>query len=1359
MWKIVAMMLPVLASSSGNAAETPTSAQLEFFETRIRPVLVDQCYSCHNSAKTAEGGLAVDDRASLFKGSDEGAILVPGKPEQSRLIAVLKHEVKKSKMPKNGGKLDDRVIADFETWIASGAFDPRDKPPSAEELAKAMSWETIFEKRKKWWSFQPIKNSNPPAAAASTWSEHPIDRFVLSKLQEKRLEPSEQAEPRTLVRRTFFTLIGLPPTSDEIESWAPRVQSKGFEELVDHLLANPHFGERWARHWMDWIRYAESHGSEGDPAIDGAWMYRDYLIRALNADVPYDQLVREHIAGDLMEHPRINRELGINESMIGPAHWRMVFHGFAPTDALEEKVRFIDDEINTFSKAFLGLTVSCAKCHDHKFDPISQKDYYAIFGVLGSCRPSRVAIDLPEKLDKNRAQLAALKPQIHTAIADAWLEAVANLRPHLTAEDGAWKNAESPKALLHPLFVLHKEAIDDAHFSSGWARQVAEWKAEKKQRDDHAQRAYFKRWNLANDADCATWFRYGNGVSLKPTRAGEFTVSTANDTALGAIFPAGVFSNLLTAKSTARFSSDVVRLNDTYEVWFNTIGDGTSASRYVVADYPRNGTIYPVAVNKNEWQWHRLDASYWHGDDIHLEVTTGKDAPLLVNNEPRSWFGIREAVIVKKGDPVPPVETREFLDPIFDAAEKAPPKSYAECAERIVSALTNAIIAWKSGTMTDAQALMLDSAMKNLLPNQVDRLATAKPFLTEYRRLESEIVVPTRVPGLEETIGRNQFLLVRGNHKTPGDVVPRRFLEAIDATPYQTSLSGRTQLAESVVRDDNPLTRRVIVNRLWHHLFGRGIVRTPDNFGKLGVEPTHPELLDFLATRFKEHDGSLKEAIRFIVTSKTWQQASKPSAKSMQVDPDNTLLSHANVRRLEGEAIRDELLAVSGTLSADLYGPPTDGRAARRSIYVNVRRTALDPFLRAFDFPEPFSTVGCRDVTNVPAQSLTLMNDEFVATLAAAWAGRILTENTRSNDDARIQRMFAAAFSRPAQADEIARIKAYMAETKSMQTEIARKQEELAQKQSEMRTKIDAHQNDIRQRTEPVRAQLLADKGAPVAVIDPKVPTPIGRWDFRNDLRDSIGTAHGAARNGARAESGGLAVSNRGHAITAPLTKTIREKTLEAWVQLDTLDQRGGGVMTIQTPNGAVFDSIVFAEKDVRQWLAGSNNFKRTQAFRGSPEQDAIKRPIHLAIAYHADGRIAAYRDGEAYGASYTSDGPIEFKAGETVIGFGIRHLPGGANAFLSGRILRAQLYDRALSADEIRASSRAAPFGVSDMQVLAALSDADRKFIESKKAQIAAIETEIANLGPAPEPVDEKSAWTDVARAMFLFKEFIYVK
>jgi hypothetical protein len=1331
----------------------------DFFESRIRPVLIENCYECHNSAETTEGGLAVDFRAGLLKGGDGGPVIAPGAPKKSRLLVTLRHEIEGLEMPQGGPKLEPRVVADFEKWIADGAFDPREKPPTAEELEAATSWTTTLERRKEWWSFQPIRPQAVPDASGDGLSDHPIDRFVHLKLKEADLASAETAEPAALLRRLYFNLIGLPPSSEEARTWTTRfAEAKSgerqavIEQLIDELLASERFGERWARHWMDWIRYAESHGSEGDPEIFGAWQYRDYLIRALNADVPVDQLIREHVAGDLQSGPRINQQLGINESAIGPAHWRMVFHGFAPTDALDEKVRFIDDQINSFSKAFLGLTVSCTRCHDHKFDAISQKDYYALFGILGSCRPGRTVIDLPERVNLNRDKLTVLKARIRDAIAKDWASGLDGLRSSIAAEDGPVRQADKSGAVLNLLFELRQAVAAGKDFAAEWQRHSAAFEQQRSQQP--GETAF--RSKLGKAADYATWFASGAGLDEHPSNSGEFAIAPGGDRVLAGIYPAGAYSHGLSTKHGARLTSRDISLNEDLELWVRAIGDGGATVRYAVQDYPRNGTVYPVTGLSGEWKWQRFDLAYWSGDDVHIELTTAADAPLLVKNQPRSWFGVREAIVRRKDQPAP-VEFAEHLAPLFDAATKKQPKTVVELATLYADVIEAAIAAWRDGSANDGQALLLDACLRQgLLPNQTTKLLTAAPFVGEYRKLEEAIPVPTRVPGLDESIGRNQPLFQRGNHKNPGDPVPRRFLEAIDTTPYTTEQSGRLELADDLLRPDNPLTRRVLVNRVWHHLFGQGIVSTPDNFGRLGDVPSHPELLDWLALRFEADGWSLRKLIRLIVTSETWQRSSHASVKAQEQDPENRLLSHTNVRRLEAEAIRDVLLTVSGRMQHQTGGAPVDGNAPRRSVYVRVRRNSLDPFLRAFDFPEPSATVGRRDSTNVPAQSLTMLNDEQVSGYATAWAQRVLQFPVDGEADAaqrqRVQDVFLSAFGREASDGEVERSLQYLAATRAriegQQRDVAVLQRALAAR----REQIEALKSPVRKRL----LDALKNDGDKAAGF---VPEPIGRWEFDGNAEDVAGGAHGDLRGGAKLVDGALVVSGGGHVVTKPITKTVRAKTLEAWVQLDNLDQRAGGVITIQTPDGVFFDSIVFAERDPRQWLAGSNNFARTQPFNGPREEEAAGQPVHVAIVYQSDGMVIGYRNGKPYGKPYKSNGPYEFKAGQAVLSFGVRHLPAVGNRLLSGKIMRAQLYDRALSAEEVAASSGASSDFVPDSRVMAELSAKEREAIARLNAEIGAMESELKQLGNVPDQVNDVVLWSELARAIFTFKEFIYVR
>lgn len=1373
----------VALSAASSAAAGPASERLEFFESRIRPVLVEQCYECHNSAKAPDGGLTLDDRAGLLKGGDGGAVIVPGKPAESRLLPILRHEVEGMAMPRGGAKLEPKVVADFEKWIADGALDPRDKPPSADEIAKATSWEAVRAKRMKWWSFQPVPKElpAPPAVRNGGWSEHPVDRFVLAKLEEKGLEPAPPADARALVRRLYFSLVGLPPSFQEVEHWAGKLEASpaGYEELVDHLLASPHFGVRWARHWMDWVRYAESHGSEGDPAIHEAWRYRDYLVRALNADVPFDQLVREHVAGDLLEKPRLNPELGINESVVGTAHWRMVFHGFTPTDALDERVRFTDDQINAFSKAFLGLTVSCARCHNHKFDAISQADYYALYGVLSSARPSRHVIDLPEKQNRNRDALVALKPAIRASLADAWTAAAGRIDVAALDAKSAAKEAEASSSILHPWRLLRKEAAprpapagdakgkaekDEAdpeksaakRFAAVWAGRVRQWKEGREAWSDHEKRSYIQRLDFTSRKDYGRWFKEGAGLPASPQSAGEFALAPGGDSVVQGIYPAGVYTHLVSAKHAGRISSDKFNLGEGEELWVRTLGDGATA-RYVVQDYPRDGTVYTKLVLQPEWGWRKLDLSYWSGDEVHLEITNGLDAPLLVVDKPRSWFGVREAVVAEKGAPSPPaVDSADPLDSVFAAAEKAPPESFSQLAGLFRSEVAAAVSAWKEGKASDSQALLLDQCVKlGLLPNRLADLPEgARDSVAQYRKLEEEIPVPVRTPGIEETVGRDQRLMERGDHKRLGEPVPRRFLEAVDATPYKTSQSGRRELAEDLLRADNPFTRRVIVNRLWTHLFGQGLVASPDNFGRLGSLPTHPELLDHLAVKFAHDRWSLKSMIRHLATSKTWRLASTPSAAAAQLDPANELLSHAHVRRLEAEAVRDSLLVAAGKLDPMLGGPPADAGAGRRSLYLPVKRNNLDPFLRVFDFPEPFTAVGRRDATNVPAQALTLMNDPRVASIAAEWADRLLRDTSLVDDGARYERLFLSALGRTPRPEERKMLAEYLEEAKRLHVE-------RSEAAADLRKNIHEERSSLLKVLDPVRRRLTASAAAPMQVEGEReeLPKPVARWDFVTGLKDLAGGADASAREGAERTGGGLRLDGkRGHAVSAPLAVDLKEKTLEAWVQLGDREQRGGGVVSIQSPRGEVFDALVFAEKDAGQWLAGSNHFLRTQSFRG-PQEEASDRPVHLALTYHADGRVVLYRNGEVYGEAYRSDGPAEFKAGQTVVSFGVRHLPAGGNRMFAGTILKAAVYAHALTHAEVKASGRTVLQPPSEAEVLAALSDAERGEAAARKAAIEKLERELADLGPIPETLSPRLLWSDLARAVFSFKEFIYLR
>ena len=447
-------------------------------------------------------------------------------------------------------------------------------------------------------------------------------------------------------------------------------------------------------------------------------------------------------------------------------------------------------------------------------------------------------------------------------------------------------------------------------------------------------------------------------------------------------------------------------------------------------NYPRDGTIYPVQkLARPQPQWIKLPLEYWQGDQVHVELTTAADHPVLADPKAtRSWFGLSAVALTRTGEPAP-TGKGEFTAPLLSALADRQATTGPDLAAAYATAARASVQAWRDGHATDAQALLLDHLLRaDLLRNRPADLAAAQPLLTAYRALESALREPTRAPGVLETGAVDQPLVHRGNHQQPGELVARRFLEAFDATPYAATESGRRALAEDLLRPDNPLTARVIVNRVWHHLFGRGLVATPDNFGRMGETPSHPELLDFLAVWFVEHGYSLKALIRFLVTSETWQLASTPPPGARDRDPDNRLLAHASVRRLEAEALRDTLLAVSGDLKIEpMGGPPVLGRVPRRSVYLRVKRNDLDPFLATFDAPVPSGPTGRRDVTNVPGQSLTLLNDPFVRELATHWAQRLARDPDLADAPTRIRAMFLQALARPPTAPELDRSLRFLA--------------------------------------------------------------------------------------------------------------------------------------------------------------------------------------------------------------------------------------------------------------------------------------------------------------------------------------------
>jgi cytochrome c553 len=1064
---------------------TAAAESLEFFEKQVRPVLAKHCFECHGPKKE-HNGLRLDSRERILRGGDEGPAIVVGQPEKSLLIAAVKHQSYEMP-PEPAAKLSAGEIASLERWVKIGA------PWPATPADQAAKPQTIAERAKDFWAFKPVKDGAAPKSKYETWSPHAVDRFLAARWEAAGIAPAADADPQTLIRRASFVLTGLPPTPEDVEAFtrecAAGKQEAAYETLVDRLLASPRFGEHWARHWMDWVRYCETHGSEGDPAIPDAWRYRDYLIRALNADVPYDRLVREHIAGDLLPQPRVNEKLGIDESRLGPAHLRMVEHGFQPVDPLDDLVKFTDNQIDVVMKTFQALTVTCARCHDHKFDAISQADFYALYPLFAASRPGQVQLDLPARLHRHDAKLRELKARLRPLVADAWLASLDRLPARLAAlpkptpTEPNTQTGKPPEPapgelqrlvddanrrfdhVLNPWLALRNSggpgSADPKALDAAWKKVTYKIGTELKFRTEQ-RKTEAVRFITLDEPTYAGWAKTGSGAPAGAFAPGLFAIAPSGEALVQGVYPRGVYTHELSTKHGAILSSPKFQLEGD-AIGVRVVGGRFAQVRLVVENYPlsRGGIYGQTAVPHSEQpQWVHWDTTYWKGFNAYIELETFDDANLIARGgapkdaqsptDGRSFIGITDIVERRSRG------FSDVLDPRIPAAEfvqDPTPKSLDELASRYQAAARAAVVAWRNETANDSQVELLNVLLQvGLLPNSAagddaTKLpAAAVALVDEYRKVEAEIPRAQRGPGVVESAGFDQPLMTRGDPRKLAEVVPRRYLEGLGGKSLAAPGSGRLLLAEQIASAENPLTARVAVNRLWHYVYGRGLVATVDNFGALGTPPTHPELLDHLAAKFAKEGWSLKRSLRYMVMSRAFRLAAAPAAASASAvkkhDPTNLLLSHARVRRLEAEAIRDSLIAMSSRLkTGDDEGPgfnPNEPTRVQtlRSVFTAIRRNSLPPFLETFDAPKPFTTLGARDTTNTPGQALTLLNDTLVIESAKFWALTFL-ENTspiassdpaRTSEEARIRRMYLTAFSRPPTAEELVAAIGFIAE-------------------------------------------------------------------------------------------------------------------------------------------------------------------------------------------------------------------------------------------------------------------------------------------------------------------------------------------
>jgi len=920
-------------------------------------------------------------------------------------------------------------------------------------------WEAVLETRRRHWCFQPVETPELPVVKRASWSDDPVDRFILARLEKAGLEPAPLANRRVLIRRVSFSLTGLPPSPQEVEAFVRSDSPQAYEKLVDRLLSSPHFGERWARHWMDVVRFSETYGEERNFEVRGAWRYRDYLIRAFNQDLPYDQLVREHIAGDLLSTPRWNRDQRINESLIGPAFYRFGESGHDDCLGFKEiGLDVVDNQIDTLSKAFQGLTVACARCHDHKLDAISTKDYYSLSGILASSRYVTRTLDAPGVNQPRKTRLRELKAQICRELEALWLRDAEDVGRYLEAAHGlAKQEAESldakrlsrwqaalegkdkKKSLEDPLFAwrsilerVQERAAKAVGVSTAWQELGESYEKESREREEF-NAAKFVDFGDFRSGETGSWHADGFGLTDGPSPSGELALHAEGDKIVRAILPAGLFTHTLSDRFNGALRSPFLP-KDKKHVSIEVIGGHQGACRFIYDNCHLGRNNMSLEWDEPKWvtkpTYHDYPESH-----IYVALVTKLDNQcyqvndkVLDPNDIRSYFGVTRAVLHDGNDP--PRATLLHLKRLFRGAA---PVSITELAARYTEATREAVRAWASDRASDADVRWISWLLRDeLLTNSTSATETLERLVARYRDQERRIPPAKIVAGMADfDEGFDVHLKIRGDPENLGERVPRRYLEVLSRSDRGLEVrgSGRRELAELIASPRNPLTARVMANRVWHHLFGTGIVKTTDDFGEVGERPSHPRLLDYLADRFVADGWSVKRLVRSIVLTRTYRMASPYRAAAGAVDPDNRLLHRYPLRRLEAEAIRDAMLAVSGRLDRALYGRsihphrfvprpdrrlfsgPLDGEG-RRSLYTKMTLTEEPPLLAIFNLPEAKVARGRRDLTSVPAQALTLLNDPFVLEQAEVWAARIVAEGSPSVSS-RIEQMFLESLGRP----------------------------------------------------------------------------------------------------------------------------------------------------------------------------------------------------------------------------------------------------------------------------------------------------------------------------------------------------------
>jgi hypothetical protein len=1051
-------LLPQAARADGPSGD-------EFFEKEVRPLLAERCLKCHGDTKP-KGGLKLISRAAVLRGGDSGPAAVAGKPDGSLLVQAVRYADTPRMPPK--AKLADRQIAVLEKWVRLGLPWPEAGATAATPASGAPF--RITDEQRRFWSFRPVQSAPPPAVRDARWPRSDLDRFVLAALETKGLRPAPAADRRTLLRRATFDLTGLPPTPAEVDAFLKDTAPGAFARVVDRLLASPAYGERWGRHWLDLVRYTDSFdarglGGEGDCAH--AWRYRDWVVNAFNRDLPYDRFVTEQIAGDLLPAPSgFNREGVIATGFLALGNW-----GGGDADKEKLLTDIADDQVDAVSRTFLGLTVACARCHDHKFDPISTKDYYGLAGIFFSTHilpnvgpktngPPMLNIPLvsPAELAKRveHAKRLAAGEKHRKAAADRAYAEFARAQLGETAKYlvAAWEyqgQAGRPGAVSPEAFAaargLHSYALRQ------WADYLGlgEYRLMTTAVRDVGGKPGVHGWRGAPDCPSLVVNTNDNEVSILTFKLPPRSVAVHPGPSNGV---AVAWRSPITGKvSVGGKVVDADPVGGDGIAW--VIDHRTAGSRRQLAagDFPNGGRqSFEQGAGAKSLQSVDVKA----GDRIELLVlpranhgfdTTVVEWTIREVGGPRAW-DLRGDVVgdLHQGGKGNPHSDRlgnpavwHFLDMADSRRAPGPANARPDLAawDRAVAAGKGARAAVEQAAREIAGKLTTADARSPFWINKrEDEKYLPAEARAELAKIDAELEALRKsppppsefangaqeggVPGSPHAGTHDVRVHLRGRYDRLGDMAPRHFPEVIAGARHQpiTSGSGRLELARWLTKPDNPLTARVMVNRLWQYHFGQGLVRTPSNFGKLGRPPSHPELLDWLARQFVESGWSVKRMHRLLMLSAAYRQSSEAAPETFRADPDNLLLGRMNRRRLEAEAVRDSILAAAGRLDPKRGGPAVrDFAAPRRTLYLMTVRSDRSGFRPLFDSADSTALVDVRTVSTVAPQALFLLNNPFILAQTKALARRVLAEG--KDERTRIERAYHLLYARPPLEEEV----------------------------------------------------------------------------------------------------------------------------------------------------------------------------------------------------------------------------------------------------------------------------------------------------------------------------------------------------